>query len=30
MDSENVKYDVVTSYGKLMEIVGMGVAVGCL
>ena len=24
IDSEHVKYDVVTSYGKLMEIVGMG------
>lgn len=24
IDPEHVKYDVVTSYGKLMEIVGMG------
>lgn len=24
IDLEHVKYDVVTSYGKLMEIVGMG------
>jgi type III restriction enzyme len=29
IDPEHVKYDVVTSYGKLMEIVGMGVGSKC-